>query len=455
MDDLLLKLKEILRDHPKGLSVSDISKRLQMNRNSVAKYLDILTMAGHVEMRSYGTAKVFFLSQRVPASALLKYSSAFVAICDRHGKLIQISDNFLQFLAMERDAVVGCNLADHCLPLLSEPPLLARIRDPNFRQEYTYDAALSRGGQELFFRVKLIPTDFDDGSPGTTIVIEDTTAERRYERALRESEERFRAVADLSPFPIAIIDRDGTYLYINPRFTEVFGYTREDVPNGRAWFDRAFPDAGCRKEAISAWIADLASHGVGQTRPRQFAVRCRDGGTKTIVFRPVTLSDGRQYVTYEDITAIRTAEDELRQMVDTMQNIVDFLPDATFVIDSERRVIAWNRAMEDLTGVPRGEMLGRSDYAYAVPFYGSFRPILIDLVDREIPEIERRYRLFRRERGTVIAEGYLKLPHDSRERLLQGKAAPLFESRGKRMGAIQSIRDITSLHGGRRDGPDR
>ncbi len=455
MDDLLLKLKEILKNHPKGLSVSDLSKRMQMNRNSVAKYLDILSMSGHVEMRSYGTAKVFFLSQRVPASALLKYSSALVAICDKHGKLIQISDTFLEFLEMERDAVVGCSLAEHYLPLLSDPPLLDKILDPALQQEFTTDAALSREGREHFFRVKLIPTMFDDGSPGTTVVIEDTSAERCYEKALRESEERFRTIADLSPFPIAIIDRDGAYLYINPRFTEVFGYTLEDIPSGTAWFALAFPNSDYRKEAISTWIADLASHGVGEVRPRQFTVRCRNGEERLIIFRPVTLVDGKQYVTYEDITAICRAENELQQTVDTMQNIIEFLPDATFVIDGKRRVIAWNRAMEDLTGVPREEMLGRSDCTYAAPFYGSFRPILIDLVDREIPEIEKCYRLFRREGGTVIAEGYLKLPHDSRERLLQGKAAPLCDSWGRRVGAIQSIRDITSLHGRQRDDPDR
>ena len=50
--------------------------------------------------------------------------------------------------------------------------------------------------------------------------------------------------------------------------------------------------------------------------------------------------------------------------------IIDFLPDATFVIDIEGRVIAWNHAMEELTGVSAESMLGKGDYEYSLPFYG-------------------------------------------------------------------------------------
>ncbi|HET6581234.1 MAG TPA: PAS domain-containing protein, partial [Methanoregula sp.] len=57
--------------------------------------------------------------------------------------------------------------------------------------------------------------------------------------------------------------------------------------------------------------------------------------------------------------------------------IIDFLPDATFVIDLDGRVIAWNNAMEALTGVPAEAMLGKGNYEYALPFYKERRPILI------------------------------------------------------------------------------
>ncbi|HZD43179.1 MAG TPA: PAS domain S-box protein, partial [Methanomicrobiales archaeon] len=122
------------------------------------------------------------------------------------------------------------------------------------------------------------------------------------EEILQKSEQQFRDVADLSPYPLSIIDRDGQALYINRKFTEVFGYTIEDVPNGRAWFSLAFPNPEYRKRAIFTWKSDLARASVGEVRTREFTVRCKYGEWKQILFRPVTLADGNQYITYEDIT---------------------------------------------------------------------------------------------------------------------------------------------------------
>ena len=71
--------------------------------------------------------------------------------------------------------------------------------------------------------------------------------------------------------------------------------------------------------------------------------------------------------------------------------IIDFLPDATLVIDLDGNVIAWNRAMEKLTGVPAEEMLGKGRYEYAVPFYGVQKPILANLIFMADAEIKERY----------------------------------------------------------------
>ena len=94
----------------------------------------------------------------------------------------------------------------------------------------------------------------------------------------------------------------------------------------------------------------------------------------------------------------KMAEEALRELEQRLANIIDFLPDATFAVDIEGKVIAWNRAIEDMTGVPKGEMVGKSGYAYAVPFLSEARLILIDLVIRDMKEIGRKYYFFRRKR---------------------------------------------------------
>jgi PAS domain S-box-containing protein len=114
-------------------------------------------------------------------------------------------------------------------------------------------------------------------------------------------------VIDSSPYAAALIDAGGRHLSLNRRFTEVFGYTLEDVPTGKEWFNKAFPDEQKRKEAIAAWKADMGRACRGEARPRTFTVQCRDGGEKAVLFRPVELCDGTQYITCEDVTGERRA----------------------------------------------------------------------------------------------------------------------------------------------------
>ncbi|MGA1844912.1 MAG: PAS domain S-box protein [bacterium] len=130
---------------------------------------------------------------------------------------------------------------------------------------------------------------------------------------LRENEERFRTLVEDAPFGLSIMRQDGTFEYLNPRFTEIFGYTREDIPNKRIWFSKAYPDKRYRRQVVGIWKDDLAT-GIanGQIHDRSFSVRCKDGNDKIIHFRAVGLKDGKQILTYEDITERRKNEEELR-----------------------------------------------------------------------------------------------------------------------------------------------
>ena len=75
----------------------------------------------------------------------------------------------------------------------------------------------------------------------------------------------------------------------------------------------------------------------------------------------------------EDVTEQKRVESERQAAHQQLQDIIEFLPDATFVIDRDKRVIAWNRALEEMTGVSKADMLGKGDLAYAIPFYGERR----------------------------------------------------------------------------------
>ena len=140
----------------------------------------------------------------------------------------------------------------------------------------------------------------------------------------------------------------------------------------------------------------------------------------------------------------RMAQTSVRRSERQLSQIINFLPDATFVINRERNVVSWNRAMEEMTGIPARAIVGKGDYEYALPFYGKRRPILIDLIFASQDEIERSYQGIVREGATLIAETQLSRPKGE-ERHLWGKATPLYDDNNEIVGAIESIRDITGI----------
>jgi PAS domain S-box-containing protein len=144
--------------------------------------------------------------------------------------------------------------------------------------------------------------------------------------------------------------------------------------------------------------------------------------------------------------SIRGSRHSLSEHVDSLEkrlhDIIDFLPDAIFIINKEGTVIAWNSAMEILTGVKAEEMLGKGNYEYALPFYGERRPILIDLVLRPIEEIENKYSQLRRDGGILLGEAYTPALRDGGVYLM-ATAAVLQNARGSVVGAVECIRDLT------------
>lgn len=120
------------------------------------------------------------------------------------------------------------------------------------------------------------------------------------------------------------------------------------------------------------------------------------------------------------------------------------LPDATFAIDNEGTVIAWNRSMEKSTGFMAADMVGKGDHEYALPFYETRRPLLIDLIDEPDETIrEWGYTAIRRKGDALMAENPTIDP-DNTVRILWGLAAPITDAGGNRIGAVQSLADVTS-----------
>ncbi len=189
------------------------------------------------------------------------------------------------------------------------------------------------------------------------------------DKALAEEEKQFRKFADLAPFGISIIKPDRVFEYFNPKFTEVFGYTIEDLPDKETWFKRAYPDETYRQQVVAAWreASVLDSH-EGERPHGIHAVTCKNGQEKIIQFIPTTLDDGRQLLNYQDITEQARAESELRDREARLRGIFDSVHAGIVIIDAETHTITdVNPIATKMIGVPREDIIGRICHEYICP----------------------------------------------------------------------------------------
>lgn len=288
----------------------------------------------------------------------------------------------------------------------------------------------------------------DSSSLHEETALSKTAKQEIAEHTIAESElslerKSFRIIMEHAPFGMALIEKDGIFKYVNPKFRELFGYSLDEIPSGMEWFKRAYPDSAYRREAMGAWTEDTRDLREGEKKSRSFRITCKNGTERSIEFTIVRLDHGACILTCEDATERRRAENDLRLTHQQLLDIVEFLPDATFVIDREKKVIAWNRAIEEMTGVKKQDIIGKGDYAYSLPFYGSPRPILIDLLSLHDDKIEAQYSYLERKGDTLFGETNATNLPAGKDVVLWAKSSPLLDNEGNIVGAIESIRDIT------------
>lgn len=244
--------------------------------------------------------------------SLIHYSSLAIVTLDEVHNIISCNREFEELFRFEESEITGKNVDE----VVAGHQYLMEAK--SFSKE-TMDGKAIHGsgtrkrkdGSTVDVEFIGVPVVIDGSIVGAYGIYQDISERKRVEDALRESEERFRILVEESPFGVSIIGKDGCYTYLNPTFRAIFGYDLKDIPTGKQWFSKAYPDQEYRKKVISTWIDDLQGTEPGESRPQTFTVTCKDGSEKTVRFRSVTMKTGDQFVIYEDVTEIKQLEEQL------------------------------------------------------------------------------------------------------------------------------------------------
>jgi len=255
---------------------------------------------------------------------------------------------------------------------------------------------------------------------------------------IRYAEKIYRTIAEKS-FSGVYVTCKGKYQYINSNAASYFGCPQEELI-GTDTMHLVHPDD---RALLKKHAAEMLKG--KRNTPYEFRLLNKDGdyGWVMDAVTPIRYR-GEPAVLGNciDITQRKRAENAIRESEQRLSDIINFLPDATMIVDTNSRVIAWNHAMEEMTGVKADDMIGKSDYEYAIPFFGKRRPILVDFVLNPDFKIEQAYSNVNKA-GEIITVEVNNVRLKGKESIVWTKVAPIFNAAREKVGAIESIRDIT------------
>jgi len=304
---------------------------------------------------------------------------------------------------------------------------------------------LGEGGRWLRFTAAIIRNSRGD-LIGVLETLEDITERKQTEEALKQSEKKYRNIFENSVEGIFQSTPEGQFISVNPAMALMHGYTSQEE------MIKSITNIGeqlyVNSEDRARFLRILSEQGIVNNFEAQFY---RKDGTKTwnsLNCRAVKDSTGKVLYhegTKEDITQRRQAEEALRESEQRLNNILQGSPTPAFVITKDHKVMYWNKALEEMTGIKTEEIIGTNQHWKA--FYGGKRPCMADLlVDGELDVIpqwyEGKYTKSELIEGAYEATDFFPALGEG-GRWLRFTAVNIRSSKGDLIGALETLEDIT------------
>jgi PAS domain S-box-containing protein len=227
--EVTARIKEVMEKHPEGISITDLVKSVDINRNTAGRYLENMLLSGQVEMRRFGMAKMYSLTKRLPVSSVLSISSELVLQLDIGERIFYANDPLLSFIGVPAKDLFGKNIEFTPFSIVFEevfPELLNRFRRGLQGEEWRGE--LSRPVRGRYFLCRIAPTVTNEGKKGVSVLLEDISDQKRDEERIRTSEARLRSIFMASPVGIGVVS-GRVLLEVNDRLCQMTGYSSGEL----------------------------------------------------------------------------------------------------------------------------------------------------------------------------------------------------------------------------------
>jgi diguanylate cyclase (GGDEF)-like protein/PAS domain S-box-containing protein len=407
----------------------NLQEQLKVSLQKIRQQITELEMLNSSSKRSQELFTALFVSSPI---------GIFIV---QDGKFVDVNPQFEKMIGLSKAELQGTNPLDLVVPENRDQVKENAIKMLKGYPIPPYEYRVLQKGGNIKWIMETVTSIQYLGKPATLGNFMDITERKLTEEALRQSQEHFWDLFENANDLIYIHDLKGRFTSINKNAEQISGYTREEA------LQLSFLDVVAPEDAETAATTIVRDIFKGRTPTYELDIITKSGNRVPLEIRPRLLyKNSKPYAVQgiaRDITERKLMENQLRATNQRLLDIIEFLPDATFVIDQNQKVIAWNRATEEMTGLNKNDIIGQGKYAYAIPFYGYPRPMLVDLIAASDEDIKKHYKEVQREGESFYTEIFAPSVFDGEGAYIWVKASPLFDTDGNRVGAIESIRDIS------------
>ncbi len=261
----------------------------------------------------------------------------------------------------------------------------------------------------------------------------DITERREMEKRLQQEQSFIRRMVASFPDLIAVLDRDGRFIYISDHVEKVLGWPPTQYV-GRIFGTRANPEDKAKLHAMFQRVV-RGEESQGQV---EFRSPHADGSFRDLLLtaRPFFDEDGKVgglVTSARDITERKKMEEALRESEERVRLMVEGVADyAIFMLDPDGRVASWNRGAERIKGYQANEIIGKHFSVFYPP-----EDIASGKTDRELKEAVTK--------GQCEVEGW-RLRKDGSRFLANVVITALRDQEGKLRGFSKIARDVTQRY---------
>ncbi len=325
--------------------------------------------------RARGVAEKALRESEVKFRELIEQASDGIFVTDPEGKLKLVNPRFCEMLGYGEEELLRLNIEDTHVD--ADKALLAqRLASLGEVKRRMFERMMRRKDGTLFpveISIRRLSTGLNQG------IVRDITARKESERALRESEVKFRELIEQASDGIFATDQHGNFLLANPAYCQMLGYSEKELGQ----LNVAITFLEDERGAFPEQVAKLKETG---SRLLERTMRRKDGSSFPAEVSVRILSGGAHQGMVRDITERRRAAETLRESERRLSSMLGNVELISVMLDREARITYCNDYLLRLTGWKREEVLGRDWFeAFIPPNLNEVKAVFAKLI-ADLPE---------------------------------------------------------------------